>query len=355
MNCVTPKSHPKHQKLNWGSFLIWALILIDSRPSQAQSSNANQGSLTPARAASIATSTAITSTIVNNPFSGFGVYRYRFGSNYQNNNNGIALAPAQKLDLDPSSYSGGLAASADWSNWSVWGTPVISQFKNNIAPNTSNGTVVLGLIGVEYNYDDRLISGISLAADSTSSNTTYNNGTYKSTGLTFSPYVAYQLTDSWLVDLSAGFGGSNPTTTVGSSTGTTNYSRFFGAAGLTDRIEIDKFTITPRASYTVYKDSLDAYTSSTGTFNSALTTYLYQTKIGAQVSYDAKIMSPFIAAYQIFNTWSASQPNTPPSVYPSTYQVMAGINASKGIFYGTLAYQIERSTSQFRLYGGLRF
>jgi hypothetical protein len=229
---------------------------LRQHPSQAQSSNTNQGSLTPARAASIATSTAITSTIVNNPFSGFGVYRYRFGSNQPNTSGGIALAPSQTNNLDPQSYTGGVAGSYDWSNWSVWGTPVVSQFKNNIAPNTSNGTVVLGLIGLEYNYDDRLISGLSLAADSTNSNTTYNGGTYKSSGLTISPYMAYQINDSWLADISAGFGGSNPTTTVGSSTGTTNYSRFFAAAGLTDRIEVDKFTFTPRVSYTMYKDSL---------------------------------------------------------------------------------------------------
>jgi hypothetical protein len=320
----------------------------------AQSSSANQGSLTPARAASIATSTAITSTIVNNPFGGFGVYRYRFGANGQNSSaTGLALAPNQNTDTN--TFSGGLAGSADFSNWSVWATPVVSQFKNNVAPNTSNGTVVLGLVGLEYNFDDRLISGVSLAADSTNSNTTYNGGTYKSSGLTISPYVAYQVSDAWLADLSAGYGGSNPTTTVGSSTGTTNYTRFFAAAGLSNRIELDKFTITPRASYTMYKDSLDAYTSSTGTYNSELTTYLYQTKLGAQASYDAKIMSPFIAAYQIINTWSASQAGTPSSVYPSTYQLIAGINASKGIFYGTVAYQMERSASQFRLYGGLRF
>jgi len=335
--------------------LLYSAVLgLASVNASAQSSNTNQGSLTPARAASIATSTAITSTIVNNPFGGFGVYRYRFGANGQNGSaTGLALAPNQNSDSN--AFSGGLAGSADFSNWSVWATPVVSQFKNNVAPNTSNGTVVLGLVGLEYNFDDRLISGVSLAADSTNSNTTYNGGTYKSTGLTVSPYIAYQVSDNWLADLSAGYGGSNPTTTVGSSTGTTNYTRFFAAAGLSNRIELDKFTITPRASYTMYKDSLDAYTSSTGTYNSELTTYLYQTKVGAQASYDAKIMSPFIAAYQIINTWSASQAGTPSSVYPSTYQLIAGINASKGIFYGTLAYQMERSASQFRLYGGLRF
>ena len=135
---------------------------------------------------------------MNNPFSGFGVYRYRFGLNQQNTNTGLALAPSQSDSLDPQRYSGGIAGSYDWSNWSVWGTPVVSQFKNNIAPNTSNGTVVLGLIGVEYNYDDRLISGLSLAADSTNSNTTYNGGTYKSSGLTVSPYMGRDSVEPFL-------------------------------------------------------------------------------------------------------------------------------------------------------------
>lgn len=345
------KSFSNTQKINSVGWTI-LFCLTSSQLALAQSNN--QGSLTPARAASIATSTAITSSIINNPFGGFGTYRWKLGAN--SNNPSVVLEAKNPNSLNPDDYSGGLAGSADWSNWSVWATPVISQFKNNIAPNTSNGTVVIGLAGLEYNMDDTLISGLSLAADSTSSNTTYNSGTYKSTGLTVSPYLAYQINDSWLFDLSAGYGGSNPTTTVGSSTGTTNYTRFFSAIGLTDRIELsNKLTLTPRASYTMYKDSLDAYTSSTGTYNSALTTYLYQTKIGAQLAFDAKVATPFIAAYQLINSWSASQSNTPPSVYPSSYQVIAGINASKGIFYGTVAYQIERSTSQFRLYGGLRF
>ena len=178
--------------------LLYSAVLgLASVNANAQSSNANQGSLTPARAASIATSTAITSTIVNNPFGGFGVFRYRFGTNGQNSSaTGLALAPNQNSNA----FSGGLAGSADFSNWSVWGTPVVSQFKNNVAPNTSNGTVVLGLMGLEYSFDDRLISGISLAADSTNSNTTYNSGTYKSSGLTVSPYIAYQISDSWLAD-----------------------------------------------------------------------------------------------------------------------------------------------------------
>ena len=81
MNTATLKLPFKHHSFKWGPLYVGALLLITSPDSKAQSSSTNQGSLTPARAASIATSTAITNTVVNNPFGGFGVYRYRLGSN----------------------------------------------------------------------------------------------------------------------------------------------------------------------------------------------------------------------------------------------------------------------------------
>ena len=151
------KSFSNTQKINSVGWTI-LFCLTSSQLALAQSNN--QGSLTPARAASIATSTAITSSIINNPFGGFGTYRWKLGAN--SNNPSLVLEAKNPNSLNPDDYSGGLAGSADWSNWSVWATPVISQFKNNIAPNTSNGTVVIGLAGLEYNMDDTLISGLSL-------------------------------------------------------------------------------------------------------------------------------------------------------------------------------------------------
>jgi hypothetical protein len=116
-----------------------------------------------------------------------------------------------------------------------------------------------------------------------------------------------------------------------------------------------KVLVRPRASYTVYKDYLAGYTNSANVTNGALTSWLYQTKLGGTVSYEVKPFSPFISAYSIFNSWSMTPPNTAPSAYASTYQVQIGANTSKGPFYGTAAFQFERSTSQFRIYGGIRF
>ncbi|NBQ22202.1 MAG: autotransporter domain-containing protein [Synechococcaceae bacterium WB6_3B_236] len=159
----------------------------------AQQSNTNANNAVPARSATLATSQAITNVIIQNPFSGSGAFRFRLGEQAN---------PQESL---------GMAAGED-SNWSVWATPVVSSFKNNIAPYTSSGRVALALAGIEYNHNDVMITGVSLAVDSTNSDTNYNGGTYKSTGTTLSPYLVYQINNAWMTDWSLGFGSSKPTT-----------------------------------------------------------------------------------------------------------------------------------------------
>jgi hypothetical protein len=249
-----------------------------------------------------------------------------------------------------------MAAGED-SNWSVWATPVVSSFKNNIAPYTSSGRVALALAGLEYNHNDVMITGVSLALDSTNSDTNYNGGTYKSTGTTLSPYLVYQINNAWMTDWSLGFGSSKPTTNSSLyGTGNTSSDRFFAAAGLSNRTELGRsFALSPRISYTYYRDYLAGYTSSNNTVNNALTSYLYQTKVGATLTYEKPGFSPFITVSQIFNQQNYSTAGQTPSVYASTYQMITGINVSKGMFYGTAAYQMELGTSQFRIYGGVRF
>jgi hypothetical protein len=185
--------------------------------------------------------------------------------------------------------------------------------------------------------------------------TTYNGGKLKSVSNTVSPYLVYILNDRWMLDASAGFGQGKPENTVGGVAGTTSSQSFFSAIGVTNTMEMGKFLVRPRASYTAYKDYLAGYLNSANVVNDPLTSWLYQTKFGGTVSYDAKPFSPFVGAFKIFNSWNMNPSTTPPSAYASTYQLQVGANASKGALYGTVAYQVEKSTSQIRIYGGVRF
>ena len=322
--------------------------------------NDNNASSSPVKSATQATSNALSSIILGNAMGGSGGFKLKLGTAPQFNHFSVLDKSADnQISSTTSSRDesgrGGIAASPDFSNWSIWATPVVSGFKNNIAPYTSTGTVSIALMGLEYNHDDTIIAGLSYAYSSVDANTTYNGGTLKSTSKTVSPYLVYILNDRWMLDASAGFGQATPETKVSGVTGKTSSQSIFATMGATNTIEMGKILVRPRASYTVYKDYLAGYTNSANVTNGALTSWLYQTKLGGTVSYEVKPFSPFISAYSMFNSWSMTPSGTAPSAYASTYQVQIGANTSKGPFYGTAAFQFEKSTSQFRIYGGIRF
>ena len=336
--------------------LFIVLLALGMNPSFAQ--EANKAASSSIKSGTQATSNALNSVILGNAL-GAGGFKMRLGSTPSL----IPLAVADSHDANDSklvnthdfSYTVGIAASPDLSNWSIWATPVFSSFKNNIAPYTSKGDVSIALVGLEYNHNDTIIAGLSYAYSSVDATTTYNGGKLKSVSNTVSPYVVYVLSDRWMLDASMGFGQAKPESNVNGVIGKTSSQSLFSTAGVTNTTEMGKFLLRPRASYTVYKDYLAGYTNSANAFNDSLTSWLYQTKLGGTVSYEAKPISPFVSAHQIFNSWRMTPANTQPSAYASTYQLQMGANASKGIFYGTVAYQLERSTNQFRIYGGVRF
>ena len=339
------------------ALLISVLWSVGITPSVANDNNAASSSV---KSGTQATSNALSSVILGNAMGGSGGFKLKLGSSPQFNYFSVIdkVDDNQKINTESSreeSGRGGIAASPDLSNWSIWATPVVSGFKNNIAPYTSSGTVSIALMGLEYNHDDTIIAGLSYAYSNVDANTTYNGGTLKSTSKTISPYLVYILNDRWMLDASAGFGQATPESKVSGVTGKTSSQSIFATVGATNTIEMGKILVRPRASYTVYKDYLAGYTNSANVSNGALTSWLYQTKLGGTVSYEVKPFSPFISAYSIFNSWSMTPSGTAPSAYASTYQVQIGANTSKGPFYGTAAFQFEKSASQFRIYGGIRF
>lgn len=260
----------------------------------------------------------------------------------------------QKKNLLLNDYEGGLSGSVDLSNWSIWGTPVFSQFSNNIQPYTSNGSVKIGLLGIEHNYEDTYITGVSFAFDSTNADT-YNNGTFNSHGVTVSPYLVYVINDSLTVDVSVGLGIASISSVSGGSYGSSMDHRYFLATGLTKRTDLGrKFSLTSKMIFNFFKDGIDSYIDSTNNVNAAVTTNLSQLKFGGQLAYETKNITPFFALYGLVNGFNASTANTTQE-YSTSYQALFGVNFSKEPFFGTVAYQNERDRNQIRVYGGIRF
>jgi hypothetical protein len=376
-------------------YLLGISFMIGVHNSFAQSSTNDQ--ITPARTTNIITSNAISSVITSGVMGGGGAFRMTLGKNnsYQFNPMSVIQANTASVSIEHdqnpeyadiaflcdsnfvndvnlasfsnSNYlknptqenysSGGIAGSVDLSDWSIWGTPVYSQFSNNIQPYTSNGSVKIALLGIEHNYEDTYISGVSFAFDSTNADT--YNGTFNSHGVTVSPYLVYVINDSLTADISMGFGIASMSSTS-NGTNVPNYGstfdhRYFLATGLTKRSELgNKFSLTSKAIFNYFKDGIDSYMDSTGTSNAPVSTNLSQLKIGGQVAYETKQVTPFFALYGLANSFNASTTQTTQE-YSASYQALFGVNFSKEPFFGTVAYQLERDRNQLRIYGGIRF
>lgn len=245
----------------------------------------------------------------------------------------------------------------DWSRVSLWATPVISKVDNRIKPLTSKGMVKVLMVGAEYASEDELqISGLVFSRDWLDIDTTYNEGVITGAGLTIAPYIVLMLSDEWSFDASLGLGQSETTSRAADLLSKPKLDRRFVTLGLTRAQSHGKWLVMYKAALSNSKDRVKPFTYSNGQNGLTSTTQLNQFKVGVHAIFNNAPLSPFISAYNISNDLSITDSSElKPREYANTQQVQLGLNASSGAFYGSLAYQIERGRSQWRLYGGIRF
>jgi len=249
----------------------------------------------------------------------------------------------------------GLAAAGEPDTWTFWASPAYSQFNNNIAPITSKGSILLGLAGLEYNYQDQTIAGLSLAVDRLNGTTPYNSGTLNGSGYTLAPYLMHYLSPSVVLNASYGVGQIDFTSKAGGISSSPATSRTMLTVGLMRIDTKGKFFITSKATYNRFGSDTKSYTFSDGSSSAGLNSTLSQFMVGGQVAYDMTPLTPFVGIYQYFNDQTSTAPSETPREYATSTQVILGLNASKGPFYGSLGYYAERDRSQVRTYFGLRF
>ena len=328
--------------MNRISLLCCLLMSIVATAAGAQSGSSNQNNTQKSNLAAVTqvvsttTVNALSASYLSSMMGGMGVYRWNLGD---------ASSPA--------GGSGGLAASAEDSPWSIWATPVRSTFRNNIEPITSSGAVTLGILGLEYRGDGPWMGGVSLSLDRLSA-TTHNSaltpatsGSLTGSGFTVAPYAVYQFSPTRALDLSWGGGRSNM-----DYISTTNSSpvdrRRLASVGLTDMHEVGQFFLMLKAAHSWTKDAVDASTGNSETL-------LRQTRLGGQMMLPGETFSPFVAYYQLLNTLTAKGDGTAPVEYSSTGQLQLGLNVASGPLFGSMVLQHEKDRQQFRVYIGYRY
>lgn len=328
------------------SALISKCVLANT--SSEEDALASQASL-----ASVAT--RVTASELSQAISGHmlglgGSFRIRLGQTAHPRPNGWLLASNAPTPLPEDQ-------GFEWSAISLWATPVISGVDNRIKPLTSEGTVKVLILGAEHSSDDQQrVVGVAVSKDWLDIDTTYNQGSVTGTGLTVSPYLAYQINNDWSLDASLGVGQSTATAKTVTLRSEPEIDRRFLSVGLTRAQAQGSWFILYKAGMSSSEDKTKAFVSSSGQTSAGSTTRLNQLKLGIYAIYNRPLVSPFVAAYHLVNDFSVSGSSaTKPKEYSSVQQLQVGLNASSGPLYGALAYQSERGRSQWRLYGGIRY
>jgi len=276
----------------------------------------------------------------------------------------VRIAEGKEHTFPSAELPRGIAASAP-SPWSLWATPVLTRVDNQIAPLLSKGSVRLFLSGIEYNQDDRWIAGLSVTGDWADISAVERlppaadaRSTVKGNGYTVGPYLVYPLSPEWTIDFSSGIGSNKLTSRSDSgSVSRMRDDRFFVSVGATLLKQINtKLTFTGKLGISHSRDDIGPFVSSTGVSSPASLTELNQVRLGGQFSRQMGSFSPFFGAYLIANDFSVrTTASVRPQEYSSTAQAVAGLNTSYGPFFGSIAYQVERGRSQYRVYAGLRY
>jgi hypothetical protein len=218
------------------------------------------------------------------------------------------------------------------------------------APLQSSGNVRVGLLGVDYTFNNNMVAGLAIAGDKTDVNLNFAGGTLKGSGTTYSPYVGIPLNKNWSADAAVGWGKTTVDTQVGAVSGRMTDNRRTASLGLSYRQlagSDNKWMLTGRGSYLAVRDKLGAYTMSNGTFVPDASVSLSQLRFGGQAAYNLGVFVPYVGLNYIYDVSAPSQAGAAND--RDAFQGVLGIKFSvPNGFYGGLQYSSEMNRSQIK-------
>ncbi len=248
----------------------------------------------------------------------------------------------------------GAAAAPGGKAWNAWFAISQNNISYDYAPLQSSGKVRVGLIGVDYTFNNNIVAGLAIAGDKTDVNLNFGaGGKVTGSGTTYSPYVGIPLNKNWAADVSIGFGKTKVDTEFGGFTGQMTDNRRTASLGLSYRQlagRDNKWMLTGRGSYLTVKDKLGAYTMSNGTFSNAvsgLDVTVSQLRFGGQAAYNFGVFVPYAGLNYIYDIKAPDQPGAAND--RDAFQGVLGIKFSvPSGFYGGLQYSSELNRSQIK-------
>jgi hypothetical protein len=265
---------------------------------------------------------------------------------------GLSALPAGVTRLAlPGQGGTGAAAAPGGKAINAWFAVSRNTISYDYTPLQSSGNVRVGLIGVDYTFNNNIVAGLAIAGDKTDVNLNFGGGgKLKGSGTTYSPYVGIPLNKNWAADVAVGWGKTTVDTEAGGVTGRLTDKRRTASLGLSYRQlagNDNKWMLTGRGSYLAVRDKLGAYTMSNGTFVTDSSVSLSQLRFGGQAAYNLGVFVPYVGLNYIYDVSAPSQAGAAND--RDAFQAVLGLKFSvPNGFYGGLQYSSELNRSQIK-------
>ena len=248
----------------------------------------------------------------------------------------------------------GAAAAPGGQKWNAW--VAYSQSKVGYTPMQANGTVDVGVVGVDYALSNNVILGVALAGDRTRISTGFNGGSLNGNGYTISPYIGVALSRSLTLDATLGTGRTKQDLNVGAGvTGSLTNRRTVGSIGLSYRHQGGgNWQFTGRGALLAVEDRLGAFTLSNGGLVSDGTVNVTQMRLSGQAGYKMGAVTPYVGLTYVYDIHRtniqpfAGQLQTPANDRDAWTPVIGLRFNSAGSLYGGIQYSSEQSRSQVK-------
>lgn len=221
----------------------------------------------------------------------------------QGNGQGGQSNGPQSFNTRMSGVSGGDGESVN----GIWVQGLAANIDKTEAFMKMNGNAFSLMGGYDRLFAGRYLLGLAVGWEDVDIATNFNNGSYKSKGVTVAPYVAYKITPAWTVDASFGYSWLDFDTSsqYGAVTSSFSGSRVMGSGNLTGAYAVNNWRFQPKLSLLYTRSSHDSYLDSTSASVTSGTNYLGRLSGGGKAGY---ALGGFLPYVKVMGEWDFKHP-----------------------------------------------
>ncbi len=250
----------------------------------------------------------------------------------------------------------GRAAGNDPYRWGVWANGGVSWLAGDQQNADFRGTIKTFVTGLDRLVTDDLLVGVALGYEHADIRLKYNNGRFEANNIAVSPYIGYIINNTFSLDATAGYALLNYDLerNSGNVRGSTDGSRWFGAANLNANTASGPWRFGSSLGYLYLRETTDAYTESDTTRVASGTNHLGQARLAFKLSHVVPTswgsFTPYGQVrfeYDVDRSAPGVVDNAGTRAYDDRFGTAFTVGAS--IFSGNRhTFGIEASTTQFR-------